>query len=132
MNLYVDVPKDITQIKTKVAFNLTKRQLICFGIGIVCGIGVYFGTRLLIGTTLAMLLLVLIALPFFFVATYEKLGQPFEVILKNYIQFQFLQPKVRIMGSDNIYRDLESYMIYERQVNQIVQHARKREKKAKE
>lgn len=28
---YVPVPKDLTKVKTKVAFNLTKRQLICFG-----------------------------------------------------------------------------------------------------
>ena len=28
---YVPVPKDLTKVKTKVAFNLTKRQLVCFG-----------------------------------------------------------------------------------------------------
>lgn len=27
---YVNVPKDLTKIKSKVLFNLTKRQLICF------------------------------------------------------------------------------------------------------
>ena len=27
---YVPVPKDLTKVKTKLAFNLTKRQLICF------------------------------------------------------------------------------------------------------
>lgn len=30
---YVDIPKDLTRVKTKVMFNLTKRQLICFGSG---------------------------------------------------------------------------------------------------
>ena len=30
---YVPVPKDLTKVKTKVAFNLTKRQLGCFGCG---------------------------------------------------------------------------------------------------
>ncbi len=30
---YVPVPKDLTKVKTKVAFNLTKRQLVCFGEG---------------------------------------------------------------------------------------------------
>lgn len=29
---YVNVPKDLTKIKSKVLFNLTKRQLICFGL----------------------------------------------------------------------------------------------------
>jgi hypothetical protein len=27
---YVNVPKDLTKVKTKVALGLTKRQLICF------------------------------------------------------------------------------------------------------
>mgnify|MGYP000046107400 CR=1 FL=1 len=38
---YVNVPNDLSKIKTKIAFNLTKRQLICFGIGNVkkCAVG---------------------------------------------------------------------------------------------
>ncbi len=28
---YVQIPKDLSNVKTKVAFNLTKRQLIGFG-----------------------------------------------------------------------------------------------------
>ena len=31
---YVTVPKDLSKIKTKVAFNLTKRQIVCLGCGI--------------------------------------------------------------------------------------------------
>ena len=34
---YVTVPKDLTKIKTKVLFNLTKRQLVCFGAGALMG-----------------------------------------------------------------------------------------------
>ena len=30
---YVNVPNDLSRVKTKLAFNLTKRQLICFGGG---------------------------------------------------------------------------------------------------
>ena len=32
---YVTVPKDLSQVKTKFLFNLTKRQVICFGCGIL-------------------------------------------------------------------------------------------------
>ena len=39
---YVSVPKDLTKVKNKVAFNLTKRQLICIGIGAAVGIPSYF------------------------------------------------------------------------------------------
>ena len=28
---YISVPRDLTKVKSKVMFNLTKRQLICFG-----------------------------------------------------------------------------------------------------
>ena len=41
---YVPVPKDLTKVKTKVAFNLTKRQLIFFSIAGAVGLPVYFLT----------------------------------------------------------------------------------------
>ena len=42
---YVSVPKDLTKVKTKVAFNLTKRQLICFGSGALIGVPLFFFLR---------------------------------------------------------------------------------------
>ena len=35
---YVPVPKDLTKVKTKLAFNLTKRQLICFSLAALVGL----------------------------------------------------------------------------------------------
>lgn len=35
---YVTVPKDLTKIKSKVLFNLTKRQLICFTPAVLIGV----------------------------------------------------------------------------------------------
>ena len=35
---YVPVPKDLTKVKTKLMFNLTKRQLICFSAAAVVGL----------------------------------------------------------------------------------------------
>ena len=48
---YVDVPKDLTNIKTKFIGHFTKRQCICFGLGIVVGFPGYFIARAAIGTT---------------------------------------------------------------------------------
>ena len=48
---YVNVPNDLSKIKTKVAFNLTKRQLICFGCGAAVGIPSYLLARTVIGNT---------------------------------------------------------------------------------
>ena len=38
---YVPIPKDLNKVKTKVAFNLTKRQLIGFSVAGLIGIPVY-------------------------------------------------------------------------------------------
>ena len=54
---YVPVPKDLNTVKTKVAFNLTKRQLICFSLAAAVGVPAYFLTRGLLGTTGAVLVL---------------------------------------------------------------------------
>ena len=48
---YVNVPNDLSKIKTKLAFNLTKRQLVCFGIAAAVGIPSYLLARSAIGNT---------------------------------------------------------------------------------
>lgn len=73
---YVPVPKDLTKIKSKVAFNLTKRQLICFGSGALIGVPLFFLCRTGLGTSTAALLMMLVMLPFFFLAMYERNGSP--------------------------------------------------------
>ena len=35
---YISVPRDLTKVKSKVMFNLTKRQLICFGVAALIGV----------------------------------------------------------------------------------------------
>ena len=62
---YVSVPKDLTKVKNKVAFNLTKRQLICIGIGAAMGIPCYFLFRNALGINNAAVLMVLMMLPAF-------------------------------------------------------------------
>ena len=52
---YVTVPKDLTKIKSKVMFNLTKRQLICFGAAVAIGLPLFFLTKDSAGTTTAAL-----------------------------------------------------------------------------
>ena len=71
---YVSVPKDLTKVKNKVAFNLTKRQLICIGIGATMGIPSYFLLRNVMGNSNAATVMVLLMLPAFLFAMYEKAG----------------------------------------------------------
>lgn len=73
---YVNVPNDLSKIKTKIAFNLTRRQLICFGGAAAVGIPVYLLTRHALGGTWAMFLMIALMLPAFFMAMYERDGLP--------------------------------------------------------
>lgn len=102
---YVSVPKDLTKVKNKVAFNLTKRQLICIGIGAAIGIPVYFLTRNAIGMTNAATLMVFLMLPAFMFAMYEKDGMHLEDVLMNYINVKFIRPSVRKYETENMYAE---------------------------
>ena len=74
MAISVPVPKDLSGIKTKVALNLTKRQIICFSGAALVGVPLYFLTKGVLGTQGAALIMVGAMLPFFFLAMYEKDG----------------------------------------------------------
>lgn len=100
---YVSVPNDLTKIKSKLAFNLTKRQLVCFGGAALIGIPTYLFTRSVIGNTAAMLLMIALMLPCFFFAMYERDGLPFEKVLRNMINTKFLRPGIRPYRTQNIY-----------------------------
>lgn len=104
---FVNVPKDLSKVKTKVALNLTKRQLICFGAAAVIGIPTYIFTRAAIGNSAAALLMIGVMLPLFFVGIYEKDGMPAEVIARNYIRARFVWPGKRIYKTENLYEILD-------------------------
>ena len=104
---FVPVPKDLTKVRTKVAFNLTKRQIICFGMGALLGLPSYFLTRPGLGNEGAALLMTGIMLPFFAFGIYEKDGQPLEKVLWNFINVSFLRPKGRPYRTDNGYAALD-------------------------
>ena len=92
---YVPVPKDLTKVKTKVAFNLTKRQLVCFGCGALIGVPLFFLLRGPAGNSVAAMCMMLVMLPFFMLAMYEKHGQPLEKIIGNILKVAVIRPKQR-------------------------------------
>ena len=100
---YVNVPNDLSKVKTKVAFNLTKRQLICFGGGAAIGIPAYLLSRESLGSSSSMLLMLAVMLPAFLLAMYERDGLPFEKVLRNILNTRFLRPGVRPYQTQNIY-----------------------------
>lgn len=104
---YVPVPKDLTKVKTKVAFNLTKRQLVCFGCGALIGVPLFFLLRGPAGNSVAAMCMMLVMLPFFMLAMYEKHGQPLEKIIGNILKVAVIRPKQRPYRTNNFYAVLE-------------------------
>ena len=117
---YVPVPKDLTKVKTKVAFNLTKRQIIFFAAALVIGLPLFFLLKGSIGTSFAAFLMILVMLPCFLFAMYEKHGQPLEVVIKNVLQTKFIRPKDRPYQTENFYAVLERQRKLEKEVSAIV------------
>lgn len=102
---YVSVPKDLTKVKSKVMFNLTKRQVVCLGIAAALGLPFYFLTKDHIGTSNAATGMVILMLPAFFFAMYEKDGLPFEKLLMNMISVKLLHPAIRRYEVENLYEE---------------------------
>ena len=122
---YVNVPKDLTKVKTKVLFNLTKRQLICFGGGALIGVPLFFLLKGSIGTSPAAMVMMVVMIPAMLFAMYEKNGQPLEAVLGQIIQARYLRPRRRPYQTDNFYAALDRSAGIHKEVNRIVQAARK-------
>ena len=127
---YVPVPKDLTRVKTKFLFNLTKRQVVCFGLGALVGVPVFFLTKGALGVSLAAALMIIVMLPFFMFALYEQHGQPLEVLLRHFIQARFIRPRTRVYETDNFYATVEQNIRNRREVNRILHGKVKRKAQA--
>ena len=117
---YVPVPKDLTKVKTKVMFNLTKRQLVCFGSGALLGVPLFFLLKGPVGTSTAAMCMMLVMLPFFMLAMYEKHGQPLEKIIGNILKVAVIRPKQRPYRTNNFYAVLERQANLDKEVYDIV------------
>ena len=100
---YVSVPKDLTKVKNKVAFNLTKRQIICIGIGAAIGIPFYYLTRGILGMSNAATVMVILMLPAFMFAMYEKDGMHLEDVILHILNVKVFRPPVRTYETENYY-----------------------------
>ena len=126
MAAYISIPRDLTRIKTKVFFGLTKRQLVCFGAAAFIGVPAFFLMKRSGNTSLAVLGMIFLMLPLFFLAMYEKDGQPLEVVARHFIQAKFIRPKIRPYATNNYYSALMRQEQVEKEVSAIVQNAEKR------
>ena len=108
---YVPIPKDLNEIKEKFIAGFTKRQVICFGIGLVIGAPVFFFTRNAIGMSGAMFAMGACAAPAILCGLYKKNG----VFLEKQIRFMkeyFTRPRKRYYRTTNVFVSFERHIEY--------------------
>ena len=130
---YVTIPKDLTKVKSKVLFGPTRRQLICFGAAVLVGVPLFFLLRNTVDSSTATLCMILVMLPFFLLAMYERHSQPLEVVIEQMVQAMFVRPKERPYQTNNFYAAIERQISVEKEVRAVVQKTKAAEntKKAK-
>ena len=130
---YVTIPKDLTKVKSKVLFGLTRRQLICFGAAVLVGVPLFFLLKDAVDSSTATLCMILVMLPFFLFAMYERHGQPLEVIIDQMVQTMFVRPKERPYQTHNFYTAVQQQIKLEKEVRAVVQKSKagRTRKKAK-
>ena len=108
-NLYANVPRDLTRVKSKVFLNLTRRQLICFGAAAAIGVPLFFLIKKSGNVTLASLAMIAVMMP---------------VLIRHYIDARFKRPKVRQYRTDNVYSAAERAAHTRKEVARIVSESK--------
>jgi hypothetical protein len=92
---YVQIPKDLNDIKQKFMFNLTKRQVVSFSIGFAVGVPLFFLTRNIVGLSGGIMIMGCCAAPALICGLYKKNGIYFEQVILNMVRY-FRRPRKRI------------------------------------
>lgn len=105
--MQINTPKDLNNVKTRMAFGLTKRQIICFAIGGCIGFPLYLVLRKALPTDVSALVMMAVIFPVFFFAIYEKDGKTAEQVLFDIYNQRIRSKGIRRYRSQNIYEQLE-------------------------
>ena len=125
MAISVDVPKDLGKIKTKAALNLTKRQLICFGTAALVGVPFYLMAHNTLGTEVTAMIMVVMMVPFFFLAMFERDGLPAEKVAYFIIRQKLLLPGVRPYSKESERQRKKKLRKMRREVARLEEKARR-------
>ena len=117
---YCAIPKDLTAVRTKFILGLTKRQTVCFGAAAATGLPLFFLLSGVIPGSAAALVMVLVMLPWFMFAMYQKNGQPLERYLMCIYSVHFKRPKIRTYQTNNLYTAIGRQIQLYREVQGIV------------
>ena len=110
---YVKIPKDLNDIKEKFIMGFTKRQVICFGIGLVIGLPVFFLTRTALGMSGAIFAMGACAAPAILCGLFKKNGVFLEKQAKFIFEY-FTRPRKRYYKTTNIFECIERHIEYDK------------------
>ena len=110
---YVSIPKDLNDIKEKFVMGFTKRQVICFGIGLAVGVPVFFLTRTALGMSGVIFAMGACAAPAILCGLYRKNGVFLEKQVK-YMREYFTRPRKRYYRTTNIFECISNQIEYNR------------------
>ena len=110
---YVPIPKDLNDIKEKFIMGFTKRQVICFGIGLALGAPVFFAARNFVGMSTAIMAMGIVAAPAILCGLYRKNGIFLEKQAK-FMREYFTRPRKRYYKTTNIFYAVERQIEYNR------------------
>ena len=108
---YVQIPKDLNDIKEKFIMGFTKRQVICFGIGLALGAPVFFVSRNFVGMSTAIMAMGIVAAPAILCGLYRKNGISLEKQAK-FMREYFTRPRKRYYKTTNIFIAVERQIEY--------------------
>ena len=117
---YVPIPKDLTKIQTKFLMGMTKRQTVCFGAAAVTGLPLFFLLKTIAPVTAAAFIMLIVMLPWFMLAMYQKNGIPLEKFLLCIYNVKFKRPKIRTYQTNNLYFAAERQSQLNKEVESIV------------
>ena len=95
--------------------------MICFGCGILAGLPLFFILRGVMPASAAALIMIVVMMPFFLFAMYEKNGEPLEKVLRHVYDAKFKRPKQRPYKTNNFYTVLTRQAKLDTEVRAIVQ-----------
>lgn len=108
---YVQIPKDLNDIKEKFIMGLTKRQVVCFAIDLALGAPVFFVARNFVGMSTAIMAMGIVAAPAILCGLYRKNGIFLEKQAK-FMREYFTRPRKRYYKTTNIFTSVERQLEY--------------------
>lgn len=130
---YTDNHCDLNRIKDKPIAGFTIRQILSFATIVVIGVPTYtimYANR--INTTIACLVLCGIAVPIFFIGTYEDVnGRPVEKIIYAKIRLLFLTKSKRPYATNNSFSALKRQRKLEEEYKSLLHKSKAQANKTK-